>query len=82
MKNTDDIRILESLSEVNGTYSDVVVFSLGLDSIDATSDSDQERLAELSKIGGVYDLYIYRDDDGMWCVDMERIEQAFNACAD
>lgn len=82
MKNTDDIRILESLSEVNGTYSDVVVFSLGLDSIDAATDSDQERLSELSKIGGVYDLYIYRDDDNKWCVDMDRIEQAFNACAD
>ena len=79
-----DVREYLTFADGNGsTYAETVADALGIDSVDALTAREQERLESCSMRPGYG--YIYesdeRDENGLplYAVDMDEVERIFNA---
>ena len=79
-----DVREYLTFADGNGsTYAETVADALGVDSIDALTAREQERLETCSMRPGYGYIYVSdeRDSEGnaLYAVDMDEVERVYNA---
>ena len=86
-RQVEDVRSYLTFADGDGsTYAETVADALGIDSVDALTAREQERLEACSMRPGYG--YIYesdeRDENGLplYAVDMDEVERVYNAVAD